>query len=296
MRLLFKSKQQDTKLPPANPAAWAEDERIPTPLQISRFDHTWKALALPLLLFISLPLLALILRVSLIDLMSSLRQPEVFQAVRLSLNTSLLTTLTALIFGTPVAYLLAQANLRLRQFIDTLVDLPTVLPPAVAGVALLMAFGRRGLFGETLADMGVNIPFTPLAVIMAQTFIAAPLYIKAASIGYASVNTELRQAAELDGANSWQVFRYVILPLSWLPMVTGSAMTWARAMGEFGATIIFAGNFPGRTQTMPLAIYLGFEIDLDVALALSFILITFSFAILILIKGLLHQRLAPNFR
>lgn len=296
MRFLSKSKQQEAQSSPASPAAWAEDERIPTPFRLTRLDHTWKALALPLLLFISLPLLALILRVSLTDLLSSLRQPEVFQAVRLSLITSLLTTLTALIFGTPVAYLLAQSNLRLRQLIDTLVDLPTVLPPAVAGVALLMAFGRRGLFGEALAELGINIPFTPLAVIMAQTFIAAPLYIKAASIGYSSVNAELRQAAELDGANSWQVFRYVILPLSWLPMVTGSAMTWARAMGEFGATIIFAGNFPGRTQTMPLAIYLGFEIDLDVALALSFVLITFSFATLIVIKGLLHQRLAPDFR
>jgi len=139
--------------------------------------------------------------------------------------------------------------------------------------------------------LGINIPFTMAAVVMAQTFIAAPLYIKAAAIGFSAIDPELRQAAALDGANRWQIFRYVVLPLSWMALVSGSVMTWARALGEFGATIIFAGNFPGRTQTMPLAIYIGFELDLNVALTLATILICFSFLTLVIVKGILHWQL-----
>jgi molybdate transport system permease protein len=126
---------------------------------------------------------------------------------------------------------------------------------------------------------------------MAQIFIAAPFYVKAARIGFAAIDWELEQAAGLDGANPWQVFRFVIIPLSWTALLGGSVMTWARAMGEFGATIIFAGNFPGRTQTMPLAIYLGFELDLNIALTLSVILVLFSFLVLMLVKGLLQREL-----
>jgi molybdate transport system permease protein len=164
-----------------------------------------------------------------------------------------------------------------------------VLPPAVAGIALLMAFGRRGVLGGTLDTLGIHIAFTPIAVIMAQTFIAAAFFIKAASIGFASVDRELEQAAGLDGASGWQTFRYLILPLSWSAMLSGAVMTWARALGEFGATIIFAGNFAGRTQTMPLAIYLGFELNLDTALTLSVVLIGFAFLALLLVKQFLHR-------
>jgi molybdate transport system permease protein len=174
--------------------------------------------------------------------------------------------------------------------VDTLVDLPTVLPPAVAGVALLMAFGRKGIFANWLTAYGISIPFTTIAVIMAQTFIASPLFIKSAAISFSGINDELKQAAALDGATSWQIFRYIVIPLSWMGMLSGCVMTWARALGEFGATIIFAGNFPGRTQTMPLAIYIGFEIDLNVALTLSIILITVSFLTLIIVKNVLHNR------
>jgi molybdate transport system permease protein len=124
---------------------------------------------------------------------------------------------------------------------------------------------------------------------MAQIFIAAPFYIKAAKLGFANISWELEQAAGLDGANPWQVFRFVIAPLAWASLLGGSVMTWARAMGEFGATIIFAGNFPGRTQTMPLAIYLGFELDLEVALTLSVILVGFSFLVLMMVKGILQR-------
>ncbi|HMD88497.1 MAG TPA: ABC transporter permease [Anaerolineaceae bacterium] len=257
-------------------------------------NQSWKLLALPMLLFIILPLASLFTRTSLAELWSTLNQQQVLQAVSLSIVTSLITTLVSLLFGTPVAYLLSQPRFRFYRVVDTLIDLPYILPPAVAGIALLMAFGRRGLFGGLLADAGLSIPFTTLAVIMAQTFVASPFYIKSAAIGFSGIDTELLQAAELDGANRWQTFRFIIIPLAWMALVSGSVMTMARALGEFGATIIFAGNFPGRTQTMPLAIYIGFELDLNVALTLSIILICFSFLTLIFVKGILHRQVDRN--
>lgn len=255
---------------------------------------SWKLLALPLLLFIAIPILSLFLRISLADLLENLNQSQVIKAVSLSLRTSLITIVVTWITGTPVAYLLSKRHFRFYRLVDTLIDLPTVLPPAVAGIALLMAFGRRGLFGPWLEIAGINIPFTVIAVVMAQTFLAAPFYVKAAAIGFSAVDPELMEAAALDGANRWQIFRHVTLPLSWMALMSGSVMTWARALGEFGATIIFAGNFPGRTQTMPLAIYIGFEIDLNVALTLAIILISFSFLTLVIVKGFLHRRLDAN--
>lgn len=254
----------------------------------------WKLLALPLLLFIVIPLSALFLRTSPPAFFTTLQQPQVLTAIGLSLVTSLTTTVLTLLIGTPVAYLLAQRNFRFHRLVDTIIDLPTVLPPSVAGVALLMAFGRRGLLGPFLASLGISLPFTLAAVVMAQTFVAAPFYVKAAAIGFASLDLELKQAAALDGANRWQTFRYVTLPLSRLALVSGGVMTWARALGEFGATILFAGNFQGKTQTMPLAIYVGFEADLNMALTLSIILVCFSFLILMLVKGFLHRQLATD--
>jgi molybdate transport system permease protein len=251
----------------------------------------WKLLALPLLLFIAIPLLALFLRTSFSDFFATLNQTQVIQAVSLSFVSSISATAVTLAFGTPVAYLLAQRRFRFHRIVDTIIDLPTVLPPSVAGVALLMAFGRRGLFGPWLSTVGINIPFTFGAVILAQTFVAAPFYVKAAAIGFAGIDSELKQAAALDGANRWQIFRYVTLPLSWMALLSGSVMTWARALGEFGATILFAGNFQGKTQTMPLAIYVGFETDLNVALTLSIILVCFSFLTLMIVKRILHHKL-----
>ncbi len=254
----------------------------------------WQLLALPFVLFIILPVLALFLRLSPLDFWAGLNQRQVLLAVRLSFLTSFATVLLALVFGTPVAYLLYRPRSRWSRLLDTLIDLPTVLPPAVAGVALLMAFGRGGLLGGVFNALGVSIPFTTAAVILAQTFIAAPLYIKSAALGFAAVDCELKQAAALDGATRWDVFRYIMLPISWVSVLSGSVLTWARALGEFGATILFAGNFPGRTQTMPLAIYIGFELDLKVALTLSGILVVFSFAVLAVVKWLLHDRLGER--
>jgi len=246
-------------------------------------------LSAPLVLFLALPLLALVLRAQPVRLWASLGQGQVIQAAGLSLVTTLVTALVAVVFGTPVAYLLARRRFRLRRLIDTLVDLPIVLPPAVAGVALLMAFGRRGILGGVLDDLGIGVAFTPFAVVLAQTFVAAPFYVKAATVGFSGIEPELEQAAALDGAGPWQMFSHVTLPLARVALLAGIVMTWARALGEFGATILFAGNFPGRTQTMPLAIYIGFELDLDVALALAVILLTCSFLALWVIKGVLHR-------
>ena len=249
-------------------------------------------LAIPLLLFFFLPILSIFIKTSPSSILTNLNEENALKAISLSLLTSVITTLVTVAFGTPVAYLLSQKHSRFYRIIDTLVDLPTVLPPAVAGVALLMAFGRKGIFASWLTQYGISIPFTTLAVIMAQTFIASPLYIKSAAISFSGISKELKQAAELDGASRFEIFRYIVIPLSWMGMLSGCVMTWARALGEFGATIIFAGNFPGRTQTMPLAIYIGFEIELNVALTLSIILITFSFLTLIIVKNVLHSRLS----
>lgn len=255
-----------------------------------QFRWSWLTLtALPLVLFLLVPMVALLLRVVPSAMVDSLRTDGVQRAIQLSLLTSLVSTGLTLLLGTPVAYLLARRRFRGRALLETLIDLPMVLPPAVAGLALLLTFGRRGILGIYLATLGIAIPFTPVAVIFAQTFVAAPFYVKAAMAGFAGVERELEQAAALDGATPWQTFRHVTLPLAWSGLFGGLIMTWARALGEFGATIIFAGNFPGRTQTMPLAIYLGFELDLDVALTLSILLLVISFGVLFVVKGLLRR-------
>jgi molybdate transport system permease protein len=245
--------------------------------------------SLPLLLFLLIPLLALLLRVELRSLLENLAQPNVVAAINLSMATTLITTLIALLAGTPIAFLLARRQFRGRGVLDTLVDLPMVLPPSVAGIALLIAFGRRGIVGQYFDDLGISIAFTQVAVVLAQTFVAAPFYVKSAAAGFASVDRELEQAAAIDGAGPLRVFSAITLPLSWPALVGGLVMTWARALGEFGATIIFAGNFPGRTQTMPLAIYLGFELDFNIAITLSAILLAASFAVLFVVKRLLGQ-------
>ena len=244
----------------------------------------WWPLSLPLLAFLLAPMLALVARTSLQQMASNLAQPAVFQAISLSLRTSIIATAITVLIGTPAAYLVARRDFRLKRAIDTLLDLPTVLPPAVAGVALLMAFGRRGVFGSLLEPLGIQLTFTAVAVIMAQMFVAAPLYLRTAILGIAAVDIELEQSAALDGASEWQTFRHIIIPLSYNALLSGSVMMWARALGEFGATIIFAGNLPGITQTMPLAIYIGFELDIGVALTLSVILMALSFLVLIMVK------------
>ncbi len=261
----------------------------PAPLPKPRLSGLWRVLSVPMLIFLSIPIAALFLRTSPSSLFENLRQPDVLQAIGLSLITTLISTMIIILGGTPLAYSQARGQFRLSRLIDTLIDLPLVLPPAVAGVALLMAFGRRGILGGLLSDLGIHIAFTPLAVIIVQVFVAAPFYIKSATLGFSNIDQELEHSAALDGASSPQVFRFLTIPLSWSALLGGSVMSWARALGEFGATIIFAGNFPGRTQTMPLAIYIGFELDLDIALTLSVILILLSFLALLIAKNILNR-------
>jgi molybdate transport system permease protein len=267
---------------------------IATPTHEPRHGRpvAWLLLAsLPMLAFLLLPLLALLLRIPLAQLLANLANREVAQAISLSVITTALTVVLTLLFGTPVAYLLARRRFRGHIALETLIDLPMVLPPSVAGIALLVAFGRRGMLGQYLSVAGIELAFTSTAVVLAQLFVAAPFYIKAATAGFAGIDRELEQAAALDGASARQVFRYVTAPLAWTSLVGGAVMTWARALGEFGATIIFAGNFVGRTQTMPLAIYQGFEQELTVALTLSVILLAVSFVVLFIVRGVLRQQL-----
>ena len=250
--------------------------------------------SLPLLAFFLLPLVALVLRVPLSDLLNSLGDQTVAQAIQLSLTTTLYATATTIAAGTPIAYLIARRRFPGRILVDTLIDLPMVLPPAVAGIALLVAFGRRGLLGPFLDNANIDLAFSTSAVILAQIFVAGPFYVKTAITAFSSVDREVEQAASVDGAGAFGVFLRITLPLSWNILFSGAVMTWARALGEFGATILFAGNFPGITQTMPLAIYIGFETDFNAALTLSVILLAISFLVLIIVKGVLRQRLNPT--
>lgn len=211
---------------------------------------------------------------------------QAINALKLSLVTSTITTICAILFGTPLAYILANWKLKYKSWLELLIDLPIVLPPSVAGLALLIAFGRRGLFGSALNMIGISLPFTTVAVVIAQMFVAAPLYIRSARVGFKGIDKQLEEAANVEGANRWQLFREVMLPLTKRTLLSGAILTWTRALGEFGATILFAGNLEGITQTMPMAIYLGFERNLGVALALSVVLIIVSFFLLMLTKKL----------
>jgi molybdate transport system permease protein len=250
-------------------------------------------LLIPVLLvssFLVLPLIAIFLKVLPQEgLWETLHRPLVTEALRLSLVTSLSSLLLALLCGTPVAYLLARQRFSGAVLLDTLIDLPMVLPPTVAGVALLMAFGRRGILGTWLNVVGLQISFTSVAVVLAQSFVSAPFYIRAARAGFQSVDQELERVAYTLGYSPLRTFLRVTVPLSFPALLGGAVMAWARALGEFGATIMFAGNLIGRTQTMPLAIYTAMESDLTAALVLSAILILVSFAVLFCVRLLLHR-------
>jgi molybdate transport system permease protein len=246
----------------------------------------WAAVV-PLVLFLVVPLVVLLGRTAATgELLGYLTSPVVAAALRLSLLTTGATLLITLLLGTPVAYLLARYRFPGRELLDTLLDLPMVLPPAVAGVALLMTLGRRGALGPALAAFGIEISFTTTAVVLAELFIAAPFYVRAARSGFETVTPALEEAAAAFGASPWQTFRRVTVPLALPSLLAGAVMTWARALGEFGATIMFAGNFLGTTQTMPLAIYAAMERDLGAALVLASILVVISFAVLLGVKAL----------
>ena len=236
-------------------------------------QKAWPLSVLPLLAFFLIPIMVVLLQTTPARIAASLSDPQVYESLAVSLKTTLVSLGLILILGTPVAFLIGRGKFRLKNLLETLVDLPTVLPPSVAGLALLLAFGRNGTVGRLLAHGGITLAFTPTAVVMAQIFIASPYYIRSAAIGFGGIEREYIQAAELDGANPWQLFRYIVLPMARYSLLSGGVLSWARALGEFGATLMFAGNFLGRTQTMPLAIYIGLESNLQAALTLSAMLI-----------------------
>jgi len=224
------------------------------------------------------PLAALIIHTitSSVGVPATLIERPLFQAAFLSLTTTSISTLLVIALGTPLAYVFARYRFPFKSVLSTLVELPIVMPPVVAGLALLMAFGRRGIFGGLLEQIGVTLPFTTAAVILAQIFVASPFYIRAAQTRFAALPRELEQAASIDGASDWQIFRNIILPLSWQALTVGLILAWARALGEFGATILFAGSLPGRTQTMPLLVYGALERDINAALWAGLVLIVLA--------------------
>jgi len=249
-------------------------------------------LALLLSLFLVLPLAGLLIRASSSNtILLSATKPIVLHALRLSLFVTVIVLLATLVLGSPLALLLARKRGKLIGFLDTLVDLPIVLPPAVAGLALLLTFGRRGVLGGPLQAFGIELPFTTAAVILAGIFVAAPFYVRAARSGFLAVPREIEEAATVEGASSWQLFRHVTVPLAAPSLLGGAILCWARALGEFGATIMFAGSFEGRTQTMPLAIYAALESDADAAISLSVLLLGISFLLLLLFRRWLRS---PN--
>ncbi len=254
------------------------------------------ALGLMLILalaFIALPVASLFLKSPLDATIRSMQDPVVIDALRLSLVTSTLTILVVVLMGTPIAYVNARFQYPGKEIADSLIDLPVIMPPAVAGIALLMAFGRMGILGHYLNAFGFSVAFTTLAVVMAQVFVSSPFFIRQAKTSFEDVDMAFENAARTLGASRFYTFFHVILPMALNGLVSGAIMAFARSLGEFGATIMFAGNFEGRTQTMPLAIYTAMQGDLDVSLCLAMILVAISFLVIALVK-MLTRRVHKN--
>ena len=236
-------------------------------------------------LYLGIPLVSLLLHEPPSALWAAIQQPEVLQALQLSVFTTSASTVLTILFGLPVAYVLARMHFPGRNLLEVLVTLPTVLPPVVAGVALLLTFGRFGLVGRFLTPLGITLPFTTVAVIMAQMFVSSPFFVNTARAGLEQLDTRYELAAYTLRASPFYTFRRVILPLIRPALLTGIGLAWARALGELGATITFAGSFPGVTQTMPIAVYLAAESNLDTAVALSVVLMAVSFGLLLALRA-----------
>jgi len=234
--------------------------------------------------FLLLPIVAIFVHTEPGNLLSQLSNPAVVDALVVSLRASAIAQLVVVAFGTPTAYLLATRRFPGHALVITLVELPLVLPPAVAGLGLLVAFGRNGLLGSTLEVFGVSIPFTQTAVVLAVVFVASPLYLRQAIAAFESVDPNLVAASRTLGAGSTRTFFRVILPLARGGLAAGFALALARGLGEFGATIMFAGSLQGVTQTLPLAIYAEFDRNFDATLAMGALLVVISAALLLTLK------------
>ncbi len=246
------------------------------------------ALLLPAALgiaFLVLPMVGLLIRAPWSDLFERLAEPQVGQALRLSLLTATMATVVSMILGIPIAWVLARSRIRGRSILRALVTVPLVLPPVVGGVALFLVLGRRGIIGGWLYDnFGFSLPFTTAAVVIAETFVAMPFLVISVEGALRAADARFEDAAATLGANGWSTFRRVTLPLVAPGIAAGAVLCWARALGEFGATITFAGNFPGTTQTMPLAVYLALQNDPQAAIVLSLVLLAVSLATLALLR------------
>ena len=236
--------------------------------------------------FISLPFLSLLLWTLGENSWRAMASPVALDALLLSIKTTSISMAIIVTVGTPAAYVLARAEFPGKKIVDTLVDVPAVLPPSAAGIALLLAFGRFGLVGQHLQVLGVTVTFTTAAVVIAEVFVAGHFYVRQAAVGFAGVRRDVEEAALVDGAGRLSAFARVTVPLASPALIAGAMMAWARALGEFGATIVFAGSFRGVTQTVPLAIFAEFQGNIDAAVALSVLVLGFAFAVILTVKYL----------
>ena len=244
--------------------------------------------------FLVLPLAGLLLRAPWSTLWPALTAPGVGQALRLSLVSATLATLVSVVLGVPLAWILARSEVRGRALLRALVTVPLVLPPVVGGVALFLVLGRQGIVGRWLFEaFGVTIPFTTTAVVLAETFVAMPFLVISVEGALRAADARFEDVAATLGADRWTTFLRVTLPLVAPGVAAGAVLCWARALGEFGATITFAGNFPGTTQTMPLAVYLALQDDPEAAIALSLVLLAVSVGTLLLLRGRWLGRATP---
>jgi molybdate transport system permease protein len=239
--------------------------------------------------FIAVPIISLVVWTVDREAWQAMVSPVAIDALLLSAKTTAASITTLIVVGTPAAYVLARANFRGKRILDTLVDIPVALPPSAAGIALLLAFGRMGLLGEQLRLLGITLPFTTAAVVLAEIFVATPFYVRQAVTGFSRVDREIEEAAMVDGASRFTAFFRITLPLTSPALVAGAITAWARALGEFGATIIFAGNLPGITQTVPLAIYGTSESNFNAAVALSVLVLGFAFTIILAARYLARK-------
>ena len=267
--------------------AAATDQPSPVAPHRGRWGE-WSLTALAGLfaLFLGLPVATLVAR-AILDgsLRVALASPEVLDALWLSLITTATSLVITVVLGLPLAVVLARRQFRGKGLVEAVVDLPIVLPPSVAGLALLLVFGRRGLLSAPFQLLGISVPFTTVAVVLAMTFVSAPFFVRSARIGIASVDRDLEDAARVDGASERHLFRSVTVPLAGAALAGGLVMAWARSLGEFGATIMFAGNVQGRTQTLPLVVYSEFQGGgLDASIAAAAILVLAAFGVLVAVR------------
>ncbi|NUQ75203.1 MAG: molybdate ABC transporter permease subunit [Polyangiaceae bacterium] len=242
-----------------------------------------------LVAFLAVPLAALFVTTTLVDFRSGLSHPLVWPALKLSLLTTSLSLVLVVALGTPLAWSLANASGRGARALETIVQMPIVIPPAVAGVAMLLAFGRRGLLAGWLYPEGWSVTFTTTAVVMAEVFVSAPFFVQAATSAFRRIDPKLVIVARTFGASPLRVFFRIAIPLAAPGLIAGAAMSWTRSLGEFGATLMFAGNLEGRTQTLPLAIYTALESDMRAAQALSIVLVVVAFTLLLFVRAMLRR-------